>query len=103
LYNLKKNEFDQTKYRVEYVFQSLEKGIAPVRALRGLGRVLKLRERSKEVTISYEQTGNARDDVTYVELDLNDVEPGGQKVRVEVTDLLTNQQVRKEILFDIVP
>jgi hypothetical protein len=38
-----------------------------------------------------------------VELDLNDVEPGGQKVRVEVTDLLTNQQVRKEILFDIVP
>jgi len=31
------------------------------------------------------------------------VEPGGQKVRIEVTDLVRDQKVRKEILFDIVP
>jgi GWxTD domain-containing protein len=103
LYNLQKDEFSQTRYRVEYIFQSQEKGVAPIRALRGLGRVLKIRERSKEVKISYEQSGDLADDVTYVELDLHDVEAGGQRVRVEVTDLLTNQKVRKEILFDIVP
>jgi len=103
VYNLKKDKFGQTQYRVEYEFQSQEKGIAPVRALRGLGRMLKLRERSKEVTISYEQTGRSSEDVAYVELDLRDVEPGGQKVRIEVTDLVRDQKVRKEILFDIVP
>lgn len=103
LYNLKTDAFGQTKYSVEYVFQSQEKGIAPVRALRGLGRMLKLREKSKEVTISYAQTGDQRDDVAYVELDLQGVEPGGQKVHIEVVDELTGEKVRKEILFAIVP
>lgn len=103
VYNLKQDQFGQSRYRVEYEFQSQEKGLAPVRALRGLGRMLKLRERSKEVTISYEQTGSSSEDVAYVELDLQGVEPGGQKVRIEVTDLVRDQKVRKEILFDIVP
>jgi len=103
LYNLKKDEFGKTNYRIEYVFQAQEDGIAPVRALRGLGRMLKLTEKSKEIAVSYEQTGSSSDDVAYVELDLRDVDQGGQKVRVEVTDLLRDQKVEKEILFDIVP
>ncbi|MDA0711643.1 MAG: hypothetical protein O3B73_15700, partial [bacterium] len=103
VYNLERNAFGQTRYTVSYVFQSQVKGIPPVRALRGLGRMLKLREKSKEIAISYEQTGSSSDDMTYVELDLHDVEPGGQKVRVELTDELTGEKVRKEILFDIVP
>jgi GWxTD domain-containing protein len=103
VYNLERNAFGQTRYTVSYVFQSQAKGIPPVRALRGLGRMLKLREKSKEIAISYEQTGSSSDDMTYVELDLHDVEPGGQKVRVELTDELTGEKVRKEILFDIVP
>lgn len=103
IYNLQKDEFGQTKYRVEYAFRAQEDGIAPVRALRGLGRMLRLREKAKEVTIAYEQTGDASDDVAYVELDVRDVEAGGQKVRVEVTDLIADEKISKEILFDIVP
>lgn len=103
IYNLKKDKFEQTKYEIEYVFQSQEKGITPVRALRGLGRMLKLKEKSKEVTVSYEQTGKESDEVAYVELDLQDVEPGAQKVRIEVTDLVADKKVRKEILFEIFP
>ena len=103
IYNLEKDTFGQTKYEIEYVFQTQEKGIAPVRALRGLGRMLKLQEKSKEVTVSYEQTGNISEEVAYVELDLQDVSPGAQKVSVEITDRVADQKVRKEILFEIYP
>ncbi|MBT5829928.1 MAG: hypothetical protein HOH77_07010, partial [Candidatus Latescibacteria bacterium] len=54
-------------------------------------------------TIAYEQTGDQRDDVAYVELDLQGVDAGEQNVRVEVVDNLTGQKVSKEILFEIVP
>ncbi|MDP6039994.1 MAG: hypothetical protein QGG64_15690, partial [Candidatus Latescibacteria bacterium] len=103
VYNLKRDEFGQTKYRVEYAFRSREKGLAPVRALRGLGRMLRLKEKRREVLIAYEQAGDATEDVAYVELDLKDAEPGGQEVQVKVTDLLADRDVEKEIQFKIVP
>jgi len=103
LYNLTRDEFGQTKYRVEYAFRSKEKGLAPVRALRGLGRMLRLQEKRREVVIAYEQSGNVAEDAAYVELDLKEAEPGGQEVRVKVTDLLADRDVEKKIAFKIVP
>jgi len=103
VYNLKRDEFGQTKYRVDYSFRAEEKGIAPVRALRGIGRFLRLQEKRREVVISYEQSGGAPEDVAYVELDLKDAEPGGQEVRVKVTDLLADREVEKKIAFKIAP
>ena len=103
VYNLKRDEFGQTKYRVDYSFRAEEKGIAPVRALRGIGRFLRLQEKRREVVISYEQSGGASEDVAYVELDLKDAEPGGQEVRVKVTDLLADHEVEKKIAFKIAP
>ena len=103
VYNLKRDEFGRTKYRVDYSFRAQEKGLAPIRALRGLGRMLRLQEKRREVVISYEQSGDTPEDVAYVELDLKDAEPGGQEVRVKVTDLLADRDVKKEIAFKIVP
>ena len=103
VYNLKRDEFGQTKYRVDYSFRAREKGLAPVRALRGLGRLLRLQEKRREVVISYEQSGDSTEDMAYVELDLQDAEPGGQEVRVKVTDLLAEREVEKDIAFKIVP
>ena len=103
VYNLKRDEFGQTKYRVDYSFRAREKGIAPVRALRGLGRFLRLQDKRREVVISYEQSGDSTEDRAYVELDLKDAEPGGQEVRVKVTDLLADREVEKDIAFEIVP
>ena len=103
VYNLKRNEFGRTKYRVDYSFRAQEKGLAPIRALRGLGRMLRLQEKRREVVISYEQSGDTTEDVAYVELDLKETEPGGQEVRVKVTDLLADRDVKKEIVFKIVP
>lgn len=103
VYNLKRNEFGRTKYRVDYSFRAQEKGLAPIRALRGLGRMLRLQEKRREVVISYEQSGDTTEDMAYVELDLKDAEPGGQEVRVKVTDLLADRDVKQEIVFKIVP
>ena len=103
VYNLKRNEFGRTRYRVDYSFRAQEKGLAPIRALRGLGRMLRLQEKRREVVISYEQSGDAPEDIAYVELDLKDAEPGGQEVRVKVTDLLADRDVTQEIVFKIVP
>ena len=103
VYNLKRDEFGRTRYRVDYSFRAQEKGLAPIRALRGLGRMLRLQEKRREVVISYEQSGDTPEDMAYVELDLKDAEPGGQEVRVKVTDLLADRDVKKEIAFKIVP
>ncbi len=103
VYNLKRDEFGRTKYRVDYSFRAQEKGLVPIRALRGLGRMLRLQEKRREVVISYEQSGDTPEDMAYVELDLKDAEPGGQEVRVKVTDLLADRDVKKEIAFKIVP
>ncbi len=103
VYNLKRNEFGRTRYRVDYSFRAQEKGLAPIRALRGLGRMLRLQEKRREVVISYEQSGDTTEDMAYVELDLKDAEPGGQEVRVKVTDLLADRDVTQEIVFKIVP
>ena len=103
VYNLKRDEFGRTKYRVDYSFRAQEKGLVPIRALRGLGRMLRLQEKRREVVISYEQSGDTPEDIAYVELDLKDAEPGGQEVRVKVTDLLADRDVKKEIAFKIVP
>ena len=103
IYNLAQDAFGQSKYRVEYTFRSFEKRAAPARVLRGLGRALRLSEKDREVVASYQQTGSAREERAYVELDLKEADPGGQKVRVTVTDLLTDASVSKEITFRIDP
>lgn len=103
IYNLTRDAFGQTRYRVEYTFRARERGAAPVRALRGVGRMLRLKEQAREIAIAYEQTGDKADDKAYVELDLQDVSPGGQLVRVSVTDLLSDREVHKEMAFEIAP
>ena len=103
IYNLNRDAFGQTHYRVEYTIRSHKKRSIPARILRGVGRLLRLAEKNQELTIAYEQTGDRSDEVAYVELDLTETKPGGQLVRVAVTDLLSQQETAKEITFSIVP
>ena len=103
IYNLNRDAFGQTQYRVEYTIRSYKQRSIPARILRGVGRLLRLVEKGQELTIAYEQTGDRTDEVAYVELDLTETKPGGQLVRVTVTDLLNQQEAAKEITFSIVP
>ena len=103
IYNLKEDAFGQTRYRVEYTFRSDKDRAAPARVLHGFGRLFRLSEKDREVVVAYDQAGDQPDEVAYVELDLTEAEPGGQLVRVTVTDLSTDREVSKEITFQIDP
>ena len=103
VYNLARDEFGQSKYRVEYTVRSFEDDGVPVRILKGLGRLLRLVEEDEQIVIAYEQVGNRTDERAYVELDLTAAEPGEQLIVVKVMDLLNERVVEKEIRFKIVP
>ena len=103
LYNLKRDAFGQTKYRVEYTVRTFQERAVPVRILRGIGRLLRLVEDDQQIMIAYEQVGDQTDVPTFVELDLTASEPGEQLIVVKVTDLLIEQESQKEIRFKIVP
>lgn len=103
IYNLERNDFGQTQYRVEYTMRTYREHGVPVRILRGLGRLLRLVEEDQQVVIAYEQVGDQSDDHAYVELDLTASDIGDQEIVVEVTDLLTEQKMQKKIRFKIVP
>lgn len=103
IYNLMQNEFGQSQYRVEYTVRTYREDAAPVRILRGLGKLLRLVEEDQQVVIAYDQVGDKPEQRAYVELDLTQSEPGEQLIVVKVTDLLRKQDAQKEIRFKIVP
>ena len=103
IYNLSRDEFGQTHYRVEYGIRSGKRRSLPARILKGLGSVLRASEKDRQVSVAYDQIGSAREEVAYVELDLSESGEGDQRVRVKVTDGVSNQDAEKEITFSIVP
>ena len=103
IYDLKRDEFGQARYRVSYSIRSLDKKSAPAKVLRGFGELFRSSAQGQEIEVAYDQVGNSSDDVIYVELDLSETEPGRQAVDATVTDLLTDQSASKSIVFRIAP
>ena len=103
VYNLSRDEFGRTHYRVEHTLQAHRKRSAPGRFFRGLGRVFHLTEPEPKLVIAYDQEGDRPDEEAYVELDLTHTDPGDQLIQVAVTDLLTGQKVSKEVTFKMMP
>jgi GWxTD domain-containing protein len=101
IYNLQRDEFGQTHYKVEYTVRSFTERSMPARILRGLGRVLRMVEGEQEVRVSFEQTGSEDEDIAYVELNIRESRPGGQMVSVKVTDLLSEMVAEKSIQFSV--
>ena len=101
LYNLARDSFGQSKYQIEYTVLSHTARSTPAKILRGLGRILRVVESDQEVKVSFEQTGDGETDIAYVELDIRESRPGGQMVKVKVTDLLTDVSAEKSIKFSV--
>ena len=101
IYNLARDAFGQSRYKVEYTVRSHTDRSAPARILRGLGRILRMVEGEQEVKVSFEQTGEAATDIAYVELDITESRPGVQVVSVKVTDMLTGVSAEKTIQFSV--
>ena len=80
VYNLKKNDFGSTKYRVSYELHSLQEGNISVRMLNALGRLVGVDRKAEVVTVEYAHEGGKADDYGYLELDMSNTDPGRQLV-----------------------
>jgi hypothetical protein len=61
------------------------------------------RGKKEEVAVGYEQTGSGEMETVYMELDLGETVPGRHKVKVEVKDLNSSQEMTeaKETPFTV--
>lgn len=102
VYNLTKNEFGQTLYRVTYQVEPLEeKRKFFGKVLRSIGKVVK-EERKETVMISTEQTGYREDQNEFLELDVSKSEPGEFRLTLTIVDLVADQTISKLTNFRVV-
>ncbi|MDA0747244.1 MAG: GWxTD domain-containing protein [bacterium] len=94
IYNLVKDEFGQTKFRVEYTMGPKSGGI-----LAKLVQTLTGKKQKEGVSVGYDQLGVDDSEVAYTELDLGEARSGRHYLTVEVTDLNTGKTVTKETTF----
>ena len=100
VYDLKNDDFGQTKYRVDYRITPREGKLSGVQVLRALGRLLGIEEKAV-VTISYERTGTGSDEYNYLEIDPGESKPGRYEIAVAITDLNGEQTAEKTVIFFI--
>ncbi len=94
IYNLKKDNFGQTQYRVEYTMGPKSGGV-----LSRLAQTLRGRSNKTEVAVGYEQLGFQDSEVAYTELELGEAWSGRHYLTVEVTDLNSGKSFVKETTF----
>jgi GWxTD domain-containing protein len=94
IYNLKKDDFGQTQYRVEYTMGPKSGGV-----LSRLAQTLRGRSNKREVAVGYEQLGFQNSEVAYTELELGEARSGRHYLTVEVTDLNSGKSFLKETTF----
>ena len=101
IYNLKRDAFGATRYRVSYEVRSLEQKAVGARILGGLGKLLGSRDEGGVVTIEYEHVGAQADERGYLQLDLSASEPGLQLLRLKVMDENSGKSATKATRFTI--
>ena len=101
VYNLKKDEFGATEYRVSYELHSLNKGNIAVRTLKALGRLVGVDKKAEVVTVEYAHEGDRSDEYGYLELDMSNTDPGHQLLIVRVSDEIADSYATSAVSFAI--
>jgi len=91
IYNLKKDEFGQTRYRVTVGVKSVQDRQDVPASLRG--------DERPEVTLTYEQVGNDVWERAPLEVDLGKARQGHNRLTVAVEDLNSRKRAIKEAFF----
>lgn len=86
IYNLAKDEFGATKYRISYEVRSLARKAIGANILRGLGTLLGKRDEGGVIKIEYEHMGTEPAEQAYLELDMSNTAPGRHLLKVSVAD-----------------
>ncbi len=101
LYNLQRDAFKRTRYRVSYSIQRdarLGKGFFG--ALSSMVRRI-IAAGAEEVIVSYERTGDDVTEAIYFELDAANLKPGFSRIKVSVTDLNSLQSATRTAIFHV--
>jgi hypothetical protein len=96
IYNLSRDAFGQTRYRVEYTV-SPRKGGSSRGIITQLVKVLS--SDRQEVAVGYDQLGHTDSERAYTELDLARAEPGKHYLTVTVTDLNSKETQSRKATF----
>ena len=97
IYNLKRNAFGQTRYRVVYTIRSQEKMTLGALITQLVKTITKGED--EEIAIDFEQVGKRPSEAAYVALDLTACGLGRHTVSVEITDLESEEKAVKEASF----
>ena len=98
IYNLAKDAFGQTNYNVSYTITSRD---TPGR-VSSISRLFRWRTGIREeLAVTYEQQGEAPQEVEYVELDLAEQVPGRYSLKVAIEDRNSRETAEKDVVFVI--
>lgn len=92
IYNLSKNEFGQTRYKITVQVRSEEGG-------NRLQRLVVKKDVNPEVSLTYEQVGEEGVAPTHLSVNLKNVKSGRNRLVVLIEDLNSNMRVAKETIF----
>ena len=98
IYHLKKDEFGQSRYKVEYSIRP--KGVQGRKARGVISQLVRvLTGKKQELAVGYEQIGNSESEEVYMELDLKSTKPGQYILEIDVTDLNSGLTSNRETGF----
>jgi len=100
VYNLERDEFGQTRYKVEYTVGP--KGLSGRKASGIISQLVKvLTSKKRQIAVGYEQLGSEHSEVAYMELDMDSAGSGNYYLKVDVTDLNGGATVSREAGFSV--
>ncbi len=99
IYNLKKDRFGQTRYKVKYVVRYVSKPIHGALGSVASGLRSLFRSKRPQVSISYEHEGIDPNEQGYLEIDLGKVKHGVNVLEVKIEDLVSGKSEDREIRF----
>lgn len=98
IYQLKKDEFGQSRYKVEYSIRP--KGVQGRKARGVISQLVRvLTGKKQELAVGYEQIGNSESEEVYMELDLKSAKPGQYILEIDVIDLNSGLTSNRETGF----
>ncbi|MCZ6634215.1 MAG: GWxTD domain-containing protein, partial [bacterium] len=104
IYNLERDEFGQTRFKVSYTIQQdVRSGSTVFGLLSGGFRKLMAKGKKPQVVVSYERVGQDVWEPIYLELDSRKMAPGMNQIEVEVTDLLRGLSMKRKAIFRLEP
>jgi len=99
IYNLKRDTFGQTRYKVQYRVQFNPRNTVGLAGVITSGIRALLRQQKPQVSVTYEQVGTDEEEREYVELDLKKAKPGVNVVEITVQDKVSGEQATREVVF----